>query len=148
LIRVKAYPQAIQALNRALSRNPTDLETLLALGRVFLEEGDLLAAREQYRRAAATAPGDARPAAWDAQIERRTGQPEAAARRLAPLVRTYPRDVELRFELRTALMDQLRNAEAAREFEAMLAVDPLERRAHFYLMLCRQRLIQLSVARR
>jgi tetratricopeptide (TPR) repeat protein len=145
---VKAYPQAIQALNRSLARNPADLETLLALGRVFLEEGDLLAAREQFRRAAAAGPGDTRPPAWDTKIERKMGQPEAAVRRLTPLVRAFPRDTELRFELGSALMDQLRNAEAAREFEAMLEVDPLDRSAHFNLMLCRQRLNQLSVARR
>ena len=148
LTRVQAYPQAIQALNRALSRNPADLETLLALGRVFLEEGDLLAAREQFGRAAAAAPDDARASAWDASIERKMGQPEAAARMLAPLVRRFPRDAKLRFELGKSLMDQLRNEEAARQFEAMLDIDPLDRTAHFNLMLCRQRLNQLSVARR
>lgn len=147
LSRARAFPSAIQALTLASATEPGAPETILALGKVFLEEGDLLAAREQFQRlTAGSAANTAR--AWEAAVLRRMGQPEEAAGLLAPLVRRFPRDPRLRFEMGRLLMDQLRNADAARSFEAQLALDPLDRAAHFNLMLLRQRQGQLSAARR
>jgi tetratricopeptide (TPR) repeat protein len=147
LASVRAYPHAIHALNRALQVRPDDRETLLCLGRVYLDEGDLLAALEQFRKAAA-AGGAERARAWEAAALRRMGQPEQAVALLRPLAARYPRDVRLHFELGQAYMTQLRNREAAREFEAMLDVDPLDSSGHYSLTLSRQRLNQFSAARR
>ena len=145
LATVKAYPQAIQALHRALQLAPGDAETRLCLGRVYQEEGDLLAAREQFAQASGL--GD-RARAWEASILRLMGQPEQAAARLELLVRRYPRDRRLRFELGKSYMAQLRNEEAAREFGALLAVDPADLGGHYNRMLCLQRLNRLAEARR
>lgn len=146
LAGVKAYPEALQALTRALQSQPGDVETLLALGRVYLDDGDLLAAREQFRQAGSGDPERAH--AWEGAVLRRMGQPDEAAALLEPLVRRFPRDLRLRFELGSAYLAALRNADAARQFEAMLDVDPIDVSAHYNLMLCLQRLNRLTDARR
>ncbi|MCC2672023.1 MAG: putative system TPR-repeat lipoprotein [Armatimonadetes bacterium] len=146
LAGVKNFPQALAALRTASELDPADVETVLAQGRVYLDEGDLLDAREQFRKAQAS---DAeRGQAWEAAVLRRMGQPDQAAVLLKPLVRRYPRDARLRFELASAYMAALRNEDAAREFEAVLDVDPTNDRAHFSLMFCLQRLNRLTAARR
>ncbi|MFN3650494.1 MAG: tetratricopeptide repeat protein [Armatimonadota bacterium] len=145
---VQAYPHAIQALSHALAEAPSDAEALLALGRVYLDEGDLLAAQGQFERARHLAPGDHRPAAWLGAVLRRMGQPAAAVAMLRPLTQRFPRDRRLRYELGLAHMAELRHGEAAREFEAMLDVDPVDVAAHYNLMLSFQRLNRLTEARR
>jgi tetratricopeptide (TPR) repeat protein len=146
LAGVKAYPEALQALARAQQARPGEVETLVALGRVYLDDGDLLAAREQFRQAG---PGDPdRARAWEGAVLRRMGQGDQAATLLEPLVRRFPRDLRLRFELGSAYLAALRNADAAHQFEAMLDVDPIDVSAHYNLMLCLQRLNRLTDARR
>ncbi|MGV3719991.1 MAG: tetratricopeptide repeat protein, partial [Actinomycetota bacterium] len=134
LTSVKAFPEALLTLQRALTLRPNDPETLLCLGGVYLDEGDLLAAREQFQRAQQGEP--ARGRAWEGAVLRRMGLPDQASALLEPLARSHPRDGQLRFELGYAYLDGLRNAEAAREFEAMLDVDPIDVSAHYNLMLC------------
>jgi len=146
LAGVKAYPEALQALARSLQVRPGDTETLLALGRVYLDDGDLLAAREQFRQAAGSDPDRAR--AWEGAVLRRMGQPDQAAALLEPMVRRFSRDLRLRFELGSAYLAALRNDDAAHQFEAMLDVDPIDVSAHYNLMLCLQRLNRLTDARR
>jgi len=146
LAGVKAYPAALQALNRALKANPADVETILALGRVYLEEGDLLAAQEKFRQAVSGDPERAQ--AWEAAVLRGIGQPDQAALLLEPLVRRYPRELRLRFELGSAYLAALRNADASQQFEAMLAIDPLNVSAHHNLMLSLLHLNRLTDARR
>lgn len=146
LAGVKAYPEALQALARAQQADGGDVETRLAFGRVYLDDGDLLAAREQFRHAASGDPQRGR--AWEGAVLRRMGQPDQAAALLEPLVRRFPRDLRLRFELGSAYLAALRNSDAAREFEAMLDVDPIDVSAHYNLMLCLQRLNRLTDARR
>lgn len=156
LATVKAYPEAIRLLLRAREGGEGAAETDLALGRVFLLEGDLLAAREAFQRAAggrvSGAPvgisAEVRARAWEAAVLRRMGQPDAAARRLRDLAKRYPRDRQLRFELGLTLMALLKHQDAAREFAAMLDVDPLDVSAHYNLMLCQQRLNRLTAAQR
>lgn len=151
LAGVKAYPFAVQAMQRALSIQARDVESLIGLARIFLAEGDVLSAQDQLRLARDAAVGDAfqsaRIAAWMA-VATRTAQPAQAIETLTPLVKGYPQDLRLRFELGRALMDQLRNREAAVHFKAMLDADPLDAAAHYQLMLCYQRLNLLSEARR
>jgi Flp pilus assembly protein TadD len=146
LAAVKAYPAALQALRQPLAAFPHDPETLLVLGRVHLENGDLLAAQEQFARARKGAPE--RAAAWEGAVLRQMGQPDQAAALLAPLARRYPQDLRLRFELGQTYFAQLRNDAAAREFGAMLDVDPTDLKAHFNVFRCAQRMNRLSEARR
>lgn len=143
LAAVRSYPHAIQALQRALTAGGNGLEARLALGQVYLEEGDLLAAQEQFARV-----GGPRGRAWEGAVLRQMGQPERAVALLEPLAGRFPRDLRLRFELGQAYMAQLRHDRAAREFTAMLDVDPVDVSAHYNLMLSLQRLNQLTDARR
>ena len=148
LASVKAYPFAIQALRRSLSARPRDVAGLLALGRVFLAEGDLLAGQDQLRLARdAAGRQDPRVQAWEA-VATRTAHPERAAETLAELVEQHPRDRRLRFELGRAQMDLLRNREALEQFRTMLDLDPTDAGAHYNLMLSHQRLNELSEARK
>lgn len=144
--RARLYSEAIAALNESLRHDPRSGETLLALGQVFFAEGDLLAAGDRFREAAAYVPD--RAVAWEAAVLRRSGQPQAAVDRLRPLSRRFPRDIRLRYELGLALMELLRHQEAAREFQALLSVDPLDVAGHFNLGRCWQRLNRLPDARR
>jgi cytochrome c-type biogenesis protein CcmH/NrfG len=133
-------------LNRALERVPGDGEALLALGQVFMQEGDLLAAEERFREAERYLPDRAR--AWQAVVARRSGRLDAAVRLLEPLVKRFPRDTRLRFELGRALMELLRHREAVAQFEALLEADPLDVAGHHNLMQCWQRLNRPAEARR
>jgi len=146
LASVKSYPEALQALNHSLKLRADDPETLLALGGVYLEEGDLLAAREQFQQAQRGEPERGR--AWEGAVLRRMQQADEAAALLRPLAQKHPRDLRLRFELGSAYLAALRNADAAREFEAMLDVDPTDVSAHYNLMLCFQRMNRITDARR
>ena len=151
LSAVKTYPFAVQAMQRSLAIKPRDVESLIGLGRIFLAEGDVLSAQDQLRLARDAAAGDSvqtsRVAAWMA-VATRTAQPARAVETLTPMVERYPQDLRLRFEVGRALMDLLRNREAAAQFKAMLDLDPLDATAHYNLMLCYQRLNLLSEARR
>ncbi|HTL05772.1 MAG TPA: tetratricopeptide repeat protein [Gemmatimonadales bacterium] len=144
--RARLFPEAIAALNESLRSNARDGETLLALGQIFFAEGDLLEGGDRFREAAAYLPDRAR--AWEAAVLRRSGQPQPALDLLTPLLRAYPRDVRLRYEAGLALMELLRHEEAARQFQALLNVDPLEVTGHFNLMRCYQRLNRQPEARR
>lgn len=148
LAGVRAYAEALGALQRALGLAPADPETALALGRVHFEEGDLLAALERFRSVSGRGEVSLRARAWEAATLRRMGQPARTIALARPLARRFPRDRRLRFELGLAYLAELRNAEAAREFEAMLAIDPLDVAAHYNRMLCLQRLNRLPEARR
>src|SRR5207302_12660 len=67
---------------------------------------------------------------------------------LEPLARRFPRDTRLRSELGLAYLGELRNQDAAAQFGALLAVDPLDSAAHYNLMVCERRLNQVADARR
>lgn len=143
LLRVHASSQAIQAVNRGLELAPADRALRLCLGRVYLDEGDLLAAQEQFQRV-----GGEEGQAWNASVLRQTGQFERAAALLEPLARRFPRDIRLRFELGQVYLAMLKNESAVREFRALLDVDPLSVSGHYNLMLCWQRLNQIADARK
>jgi Flp pilus assembly protein TadD len=146
LTGARSYPEALRLLREAESLSGHSAAVSLALGRLFLEEGDRLAALEQFRRAA----GFERPLgqAWQAVVLRRSGRPDEAARLLEPLLRSHPRDPRLRFELGRAYMDLLRHEDAARQFQALLDVDPLDPAGHYNLRLCLLRLNRFAEARR
>src|SRR5207244_3577308 len=134
LAAARSYPAALQALARAREAAPGDAETGLALGRVHLEEGDLLAALEEFDRSGAAGE---RARAWEGAVLRQMGQPDRALALLEPLARRYPRDRRLRFEIGQAYMAQLRHDAAAAQFEALLDVDPTDVSGPWNLMLCR-----------
>ncbi len=146
LASVRAYPAALAALKRAGKLLPADPETELCLGQVHLEEGDLLAARSAFGTLAAR--GNRSAAAWEAIVLRRMGLHEEALIRFRALAPRFPRDRRLRFEHGLALLAVLRSREALEEFDAALALDPLDSGAHYNRMVALQRLNRQPEARR
>jgi Flp pilus assembly protein TadD len=134
-------------MRRVQARAPADWRGFFGLGRVYLTEGDLLAARAQFERAAQLAPLDPRPRAFLATTVRKSGQYGEAIALLLPLVGQYPRDRMLWFDLGMSHYLSGSYEEAARSFEAILAVDPDDLAAHFNRMRCLRRLRRIPEAR-
>lgn len=133
-------------LRMALAAEPAATEITVALGRTYLAEGDLLAARELFETA--VSKGSVSGRAWLASTLRRMGQFQAAVRLLEPLARQWPHDPQIRFELGRCRY-QLGDYEgAARAFEEMLAIDPVDSAGHYHLMLSNRRLRRTTAALR
>jgi Flp pilus assembly protein TadD len=139
--------RAQRAMRSVQAWAPADWRGYFGLGRVYLTEGDLLAARAQFERAAQFAPSDPRPRAFLATTVRKSGQYEEAIALLLPLVGQYPRDRMLWFDLGMSYYLSGSYEEAARSFEAILAVDPDDLAAHFNRMRCLRRLRRIPEAR-
>jgi tetratricopeptide (TPR) repeat protein len=126
---------------------PLDVRGYLGLGRVFLTEGDLLAARAQFEQARRIMPRDPRPAAFLATTHRRIGQYDRALAELEPLLCDYPRDRQLWFDRGMCYYLMGRFDEAVRAFRAMLSIDPDDLAAHYNLMRCLRPLHRIPEAR-
>jgi Flp pilus assembly protein TadD len=140
-------PRAMRAMRRVQEWAPRDAQGCLGLGRVYLTEGDLLAARAQFEQAGRLAPHDPRPRALLAATERRMGQYEAALALLRPLVRAFPRDRLLWFDVGMCHYLSGRYEEASRAFLTMLDIDPDDLAAHYNRMRSLRRLRRVSEAR-
>ena len=110
-------PRAQRAMRLVQAWAPRDASGYFGLGRVYLTEGDLLAARAQFEQARRLAPGDPRPRAFLALTDRRMGQYDRALEQLRPLVDDYPRDRRLWFELGMSHYLAGRYGEATQAFE-------------------------------
>jgi tetratricopeptide repeat protein/cytochrome c554/c'-like protein len=141
-------PRARIAMRRVQTWAPSDVRGYLGLGRVFLTEGDLLAARGQFGLARRFAPKDPRPRAFLALTERRMGQYDRALDLLVPLVRDYPGDRLLWFDIGMSYYLAGRYEEGARAFETMLGIDPDDLAGHYNLMRCLRRLRRVPEAQR
>jgi Flp pilus assembly protein TadD len=141
-------PRSQGAMRRVQAWAPADTRGYFGLGRVYLTEGDLLAARAQFELARRLAPNDPRPRAYLALTERRMGQYGRALQLLQPLVRAYPRDRLLWFDI--GMSDYLagRYEEGAQAFETMLGIDPDDLAGHYNLMRCLRRLRRVQEAQR
>jgi Flp pilus assembly protein TadD len=141
-------PRAQRAMRRVQDWAPDDARGYFGLGRVYLTEGDLLAARAQFERALRLAPADPRPRAFLAMTERRMGQYDHALEILEPLARAYPRDRLLWFDIGMSHYLAGRYEEGARSFERVLGIDPDDLAAHYNLMRCLRSLRRVPDARR
>jgi len=135
-------------MRRVQALAPRDANGFYGLGKVYLTEGDLLAARGEFERARRLAPADPRPRALFAMTERRMGQYDAALGELMQLVRSYPRDRVLWFEIGMCHFLAGRYEEGVRAFETVLEIDPDDLAGHYNLMRCLRRLRRVPEARR
>jgi tetratricopeptide (TPR) repeat protein len=146
-------PRAAAAMVRVQALAPGEARGYLGLGRVYLQEGDLLSARTQFEKAqqlaGRSAGTDPRPAAFLGTVYRRTGEYERALSILEPLARRFPQDRALWFDIG---MSHYRleghDEQAAAAFRRILEIDPDDVGAHYNLMLTLQRLNRLPEARR
>jgi tetratricopeptide (TPR) repeat protein len=108
------------------------------LGRVAVQEGDMERARIVLEKALTLQPKLARANYFYARVLRNDGNYDEAAKRLRLVLDQYPRDRVVRNELGRTLFLQHKYADAIKEFQATLGVDPEDLQAHYNLMLCYQ----------
>lgn len=141
-------PGAIRAFQAARKLAPDLPEPCLGLGRAYLREPALLAARAQFETALRLAPAHPEARAGLGVVYSKQGVFDQAIALLKPLAEAFPQDVTLLRDLGTAYYKQGSYAEAADSFERALAADPDDAAAHFQLKQCYQRLRKLPEARR
>lgn len=114
-----------QALDAQSDPGPK-ASVLVELGDMLLEEARLDEAAESYRQAAATVPGDNVVAFMSgmglAEIERRAGQPAAAAARLAGLVAPDSRSQRWQAEARARALAEAGDADAPAAWDRLAAL--------------------------
>jgi Flp pilus assembly protein TadD len=125
-----------RAFLKATEADPGNPDGWVNVGRVRVLEGSLAAAREVLERALSMRNDLARADFFLARVLKEEGSYDEAARHLRIALAQYPRDRVVRNELGRILFLQRRYADAIKEFEAVLAVDPEDLQAHYNLMLC------------
>ena len=87
-------------------------------------------------KALALKPGLPRANYFYARVLKEEGKYEDAIARLQSVLQQYPRDRVVRNELGRIYFLQKRYADAVKEFQVTLAIDPEDLQAHYNLMLC------------
>jgi len=130
---LKGAEAAFQRVTEVAPANP---DGWVNIGRVRVQEGDTKGARAVLEKALALKPDLARAHFFYAKALRADGEYDPAIQHLRQVLTQYPRDRVARNDLGRTLFLQRKYAEAVREFEAVLAIDPEDLQAHYNLMLC------------
>jgi arylsulfatase A-like enzyme/Flp pilus assembly protein TadD len=124
LVGLKRWREAEEHFARAAQLLPAFGAAHLGLADARLARGDRSGALEALRTGRTATPQDARVAEREAQVLRRLGRREEAARAYTEAARLAPRDALLRVQLGEALRDLGRFDEAAAALRAALDLDP------------------------
>jgi Flp pilus assembly protein TadD len=124
------------AFQRVADIDPKNPDGWVNIGRAMVQEGDTEGARVVLDKALALKPDLARANFFYARILREEGKYDDAIARLRIVLAQYPRDRVVLNEVGRILFLQKRYAEAVKEFDATLAIDPEDLQAHYNLMLC------------
>jgi Tfp pilus assembly protein PilF len=130
---LKAAEAAFTTATRIAPDNP---DGWVNIGRVRVQEGNLDGAREVLDRALKLSPNLARAHFFYARIRKSEGAYDDALTHLRIVLQQYPRDRVVRNEAGRVLFLQKRFADAVKEFQAVLEIDPEDLQAHYNLMLC------------
>jgi tetratricopeptide (TPR) repeat protein len=125
---------------------PDNPDGWVNVGRVRVQEGHLAAAREALEHALALSPHLARAHFFYAKALRNEGHYDEAAEHLREVLAQYPRDRVVHDDLGRIYFLQRRYADAVKEFNATLAIDPEDLEANYNLMLCNTGLGRPDVA--
>jgi Tfp pilus assembly protein PilF len=125
---------------------PDNPDGWVNIGRTREREGNLAGAREALDRALALAPNLARTHFFYARVLKAEGAYDEALSHLRTVIEQYPKDRVVRNEAGRVLFLQKKYADAVKEFEQALAIDPEDLQAHYNLMLCYNGLGQESRA--
>jgi tetratricopeptide (TPR) repeat protein len=106
------------------------------IGRVRQLEGQTDAAAQVLDKALALKPGLARANYFYARVLKEEGKYDEAIAKLQSVLQQYPRDRVVRNELGRIYFLQKKYADAVKEFEVTLSIDPEDLQAHYNLMLC------------
>jgi tetratricopeptide (TPR) repeat protein len=124
------------AFTKATEADPNNPDGWVNIGRVRVEEGDTEGGIEVLKKALELKPGLARANFFFAHALRQEGKFDEASTRLLSVLEQYPRDRVVRNELGRVYFLQKRYADAVKQFEYTLTIDPEDLQAHYNLMLC------------
>jgi Flp pilus assembly protein TadD len=127
---------AAAAFAKITEADPNNADGWTNVGRVLVQEGDTAAARKVLEKSLAIDPQLGRTNFFYARVLKEEGDYDGAAAHLRTVLAQFPRDRVVRNELGRILFLQKRYADAAKEFEQTLTVDPEDLQAHYNLMLC------------
>ena len=148
LFNQKDPQRARRAFQQSRALKPGDPEHLIAIGRSFLEEGDLLSARANFEKAIRMPGGRARGAAWLGRTLRIMGRYGEALSTLQPLTESHPEDSLTWFDVGLSQFRLGRLSEAVESLQKVVELTPDDAGAHLNLMLCYRRMRKLTDARR
>jgi Flp pilus assembly protein TadD len=126
---------AAGAFEKITQIDPKNPDGWINIGRVRVQEGNLAAAKEALDRAFVLNPNLARTHFFYARVLRQQGQYDAAIPHLQAVLAQYPRDRVVRDDLGRIYFLQRKYADALREFNATIAIDPEDLEANYNLML-------------
>jgi Flp pilus assembly protein TadD len=127
---------AAAAFGKITEADPQNPDGWTNIGRALVQEGDTAGAREVLEKALAIDPRLARTNFFYARALKEDGEYDSALIHLRTVLEQFPRDRVVRNELGRVLFLQKRYADAVKEFEQTLAIDPEDLQAHYNLMLC------------
>ncbi len=130
---LKAAAAAFEKITQADPQNPDGWTNI---GRVLVQEGDTAGARKVLEKSLAINPRLARTNFFYARALKEDGEYDGAMTHLRIVLEQFPRDRVVRNELGRVLFLEKRYADAVKEFEQTLSVDPEDLQAHYNLMLC------------
>ena len=130
---LKAAAAAFEKITEADPENPDGWTNI---GRALLQEGDTAGARKVLVKSLAINPQLARTNYFYARALKEDGDYDGAMAHLQTVLAQFPRDRVVRNELGRVLFLQKRYADAVKEFEQTLSIDPEDLQAHYNLMLC------------
>jgi len=130
---LKAAAAAFEKITEADPQNPDGWTNI---GRALLQEGDTAGARKVLEKSLAINPQLARTNYFYARALKEDGDYDGAMNHLQTVLAQFPRDRVVRNELGRVLFLQKRYADAVKQFEQTLSIDPEDLQAHYNLMLC------------
>ncbi len=130
---LKAAGASFEKITEADPQNPDGWTNI---GRVLLQEGDTAGARRVLEKSLAIDPRLARTNFFYARALKEDGEYDGATTHLRTVLEQFPRDRVVRNELGRVFFLQRRYADAVKEFEQTLSIDPEDLQAHYNLMLC------------
>src|SRR4029077_18280076 len=130
---LKMAAAAFEKITEADSQNPDGWTNI---GRALVQEGDTACARKVLEKSLALDPRLARTNCFYARALKEDGEYDGAITHLRTVLEQFPRDRVVHNELGRVLFLQKRYADAVKEFERTLSIDPEDLQAHYNLMLC------------
>jgi Flp pilus assembly protein TadD len=130
---LKGAESAFTQVTKIVPDNP---DGWVNIGRSLVLEGDLAGARKALDRALALSPNLARAHYFYSRVLRGEGDYDGSLAHLKTVIQQYPKDRVVRNDAGRVLFLQKKYAEAVKEFEEVLSIDPEDVQAHYNLMLC------------
>jgi tetratricopeptide (TPR) repeat protein len=127
---------AESAFTKVTEADPQNADGWVNIGRVRQLEGQTDGATKVLDKALELKPGLARANYFYARVLKEEGQYDEAIAKLQSVLQQYPRDRVVRNELGRIYFLQKKYADAVKEFEVTLSIDPEDLQAHYNLMLC------------